>query len=413
MKRILIGVGVAAVAGALYLWFGGGSSANGTRQEIKRVRAERGDVDLSISATGEVMPVRQVELKSKASGQVVRFPKVEGEIVEAGELIAELDKKLESRNLEREEANLKAAEARLALMRLEYERSLRQAQSEVAAATEDAATQKKEQERMERLEGGVMTETDLAMARLNARLAEEKLLQAEAALALARDRKTADEDLAESEVARARSTVAEARERLADTEVRSPIAGILLKKQVEEGQIVSSGISSTSGGTTIAIVADVSALVVVTNVDETDIGKVNVGQEAWVSVEARPDERFRGRVELIPPKGEIDSSIVVFKVKVGLEGKHFGRLKASMTATVTIRADEHKGVVWVPSEAVRSEKGRRYVLGADGQRRIDVKTGLDDGTRCEIVEGLQEGDEVAIVAAISAPESRRRMPGRW
>jgi HlyD family secretion protein len=350
-----------------------------------------------VSATGEITPLRTVELKSKASGQVMKFPKLEGATVEAGELIAELDKKVEQRNLEREEANLKAAEARLALMRLEYARALRQSESEVAATAVDAATKKKELDRVEKLETGVVSETDLANARLNARVAEEKLRQAEASLTLQRDRKKADEDLAESEVARARITVADARERLADTEVRAPISGILLRKLVEEGQIVSSGISSTSGGTAIAVVADVTALIVVTNIDETDIGKVKAGLDAFVTVEAHPERRFKGRVELIPPRGEIDSSIIVFKAKIGLEGKHFGVLKAGMTATVSIQADEHKSVVLVPSEAVKSDKGKRYVLAPDATTRVDVKTGLDDGTRCEIIEGVKEGDEIAVV----------------
>ncbi len=403
MKRLIFaGAAVAAVVG-LYAWLGGGTPAAGPRQELKRVTSERGDITLSISATGEITPLRQIELKSKASGQVVRFTKLEGAAVKTGDLIAELDRKVESRNLEREEANLKAAEARLALLRLETERSLKQSESEFAAATADAATRRTELERMERLEGGVMTETDLGVARLNARVAAEKLKQADAALKLARDRRKADEDLVEADVARARISVADARERLADTEVRSPIDGILLRKMVEEGQIVSSGISSNSGGTAVAVVADVTSLVVVTNIDETDIGKLKTGQDAWISVEAHPDKRFRGRVELIPPRGEIDSSIIVFKVKVGLEGRHFGPLKAGMTANVTVQADERKGVVFVPSEAVRSEKGRRYVFAPDGQGRIDVKAGLDNGTRCEIVEGLAEGAEIAIVVTLPAP----------
>lgn len=391
MRKVFLPVALAALAA-------GCGKAEGPKQATRPARVERGDVTLTVSATGEITPLRQIELKSKASGQVVRFPKLEGQPVAADELLAELEKRLEARNLEREAANQAAAEARLSLLRLEYARALTQAESELASAQEDARVKRSDVERLEKLRD-VTAETELTTARLGARLADEKVKQAEAALALARDRKAHDERLAEAEVVRARLTVADARERLADTEVRSPIEGILLKRLVEEGQIVSSGISAVSGGTPIAIVADVSTLLVLASVDETDIGKLQVGQEAWVTVEAHPEKRFAGRVAHIPPKGEIESSIIVFKVRIALEGKNFGALKAGMTATVTVKADERSGVLCVPSEAVRSEGGKRYVFARDGQRRIDVKTGLDDGTRCEILEGLNEGDEIAIVTA--------------
>jgi HlyD family secretion protein len=415
MKKILIAVVVLAAAGGGWWWFAkNGGPAPSPRTEVKRAKAQQGDITVTVNATGEITPIRQIELKSKASGLVVRFRKLEGDAVEAGELIAELDKTTNTRDVERSRADLQSAEARLSLARMEYAKALAQAESEVAAATEDVRQKSAELDRLQRLDGGVVSETDLGNARLAKRLAEEKLKQAEAALALVRDRKDADLKLADSDVAKARTSLQDAEDRLRDTEVRAPIQGILLKKLVEEGQIVSSGISSTSGGTAIAVVADVTSLVVVANVDETDIGKVAAGRSAVITVESLPEKRFLGKVELIPPRGDVDSNIIVFKVRIGLDGRHFGDLRIGMTATVNILVAQEKQVVLVPSEAVKSEKGRKYVLVPDGeaQKRVDVKVGLEDGARTQVVDGLKAGDDVLIVYTIQDPRMPAARPMR-
>ena len=418
MKKLIVGVVLVAAAGGGWWWWSSrGESPNGApKQEIKRVKAEAGELTVSVAATGDVTPIRQIELKSKASGLVVQFKKLEGDAVEAGELIAELDKVTNQRDVQRAQSDLMAAEAKLSLTSLEFERALKQSSSEEEASSEDLKTKAAELERQEKLDKGVVSESELANARLAKRLAEEKLKQTQAGSTLVRGRREADEKLAKAEVIRAQTSLKDAEERLRDTEVRSPIRGILLKKLVEEGQIVSSGISATSGGTAIAVVADVSALVVVANVDETDIGKVAKDRPATVTVESQPDKRFKGRVDLIPPRGDLDSSIIVFKVRIAIDGKHFGDLKIGMTATVNILVAEAKEAVLVPVEAVKSEKGKRYVLVADGeqQKRVDVKVGLEDGTKVQILEGVKAGDEVLIVYTIQAPGSGTpRMPRRF
>src|SRR5207237_735104 len=207
----------------------------------------RGDLVLNVTATGEIKPLKEIELKSKASGLMVHFQKLPSEPVKEGELLAELDKKVEQRNLSLAESNLLTAEANLELTKLKYAADLKTGESEAA------------------------------------------------------------------EVQKARVSVEDARERLADTELRAPVTGILLKKLVEEGQIVASGISATTGGTSIAIVADVSKLMVEANVDETDINKVKVGQPVEISLASGSKERFKGKVDLILPRGEIDSNVIVFK----------------------------------------------------------------------------------------------------
>jgi len=398
MKITLI-IALAAVASGVgwYFWKPKDAAAD-KKNETKKVNVERGDLVLNVTATGEIKPLKEVELKSKASGLMVRFKKLPSESVKEGELLCELDKKVEQRNLSLAESNLLTAEANLELTKYKYLADLKTSESEGAAAKEDEKQKVAELRRMEKLTGELITESELGAVRLAARLAEEKAKQADTALSLIRNRKEADEKLALAEVQKARVSVEDARERLADTELRAPVTGILLKKLVEEGQIVASGISATSGGTSIAVVADVSRLMVEANIDETDISKVKVGQPVDISLASGSKERFKGRVDLILPRGEVDSNVIVFKVRIGIEGDIFGRVYAGMTASVDIRVGERKGALLVPSEAVRVENGGTFVHlpAAEGHTSAAVKIGLDNGVKAEILEGLAEHAEILI-----------------
>ena len=385
----------------------GPAAPAGPKVETKRSKVERGDIVLNVSATGDIKPIKEVELKSKASGQVVRFQKLPGEPVEEGELIAELDKKVEQRNLSLQESNLLSAEANLVRTRLQVEADLKRTASELSAAKEEEAQKKSDLSRAEKT-SDLVTVSELSAFRLAARLAEERVKQSETALALIQGRRDGDIKLAEADVLKARVSVDDARERLRDTELRSPIKGILLKKLVEEGQIVSSGISATSGGTAIAIVADVSKLFVEANIDETDIAKVKKGQRAEVSLLSGTNDRFKGRVDLILPKGEIDSNVIVFKVRIGIEGEVFGRAYPGMTAAVNVRVAESKAALLVASEAVKIEKDKTLVYVPDGEKSkpVPVKIGLDNGVKAEVLDGLLENAEV-YVTHTSMPESNQ------
>jgi HlyD family secretion protein len=415
MKLALILAGLALAGGAGWYFIQPKGGAADKKAETKRVRVERGDLVLNVTATGEIKPLKEIELKSKASGLMVRFKKEPSEPVSKGELIAELDKKVEQRNLTQSEASLLTAEANLELTKHKYAADLKHAESEGAASKEDEKQKLAELRRMEKLSGQLITESEIAAVRLAARIAEEKAKQADAALTLIRDRKDADEKLALAEVQKARVTVEDARERLADCELRAPVTGMLLKKLVEEGQIVASGISATTGGTSIAVVADVSKLMVEANIDETDISKVKVGQLVEISLASGSKERFKGKVDLILPRGEIDSNVIVFKVRIGIEGDIFGRVYAGMTATVDIRVGERQGALLVPSEAVRMENGGTFVHVPEGEgsKSVAVKVGLDNGVKAEILEGLAENAEVLISKPAEDPKNGGRPRTRY
>jgi HlyD family secretion protein len=399
MKKAIVLVLVLGAAGAVWWgWSASSAPAPEKKLETRRAKVERGDLVLWVEATGEIKPEREVELKSKASGLVMRFKKLPGDPVDENELIAELDKRTEERNLGLQEANLLTAEANLEITRLKYFADLKTTESELSGAREDEKQKVAELRRMEKLSGELVTESELSAVRLASRLAEERSKQTEAALVLARSRKEADEKLALADVHKARVAVEDAKERLRDTEVRSPIKGILLKKLVEEGQIVASGVSATTGGTAIAVVADVTRLMVEANVDETDITKVRKGHPADITLVTGSADRFKGRVDLMLPKGELDSNVMVFKVRVGIDGQIFGRAYVGMTASVRLKVDERKQVLIAPSAAFKQERGGwvAQVPDGTGSKTVPVKTGLDTGELTEVVSGLEENSEVLI-----------------
>ncbi len=407
MKTLIVAVLVVVAGVGAWVYFVPREASTGLKVETKVARAERGDISEHVTATGEIKPVKEVELKSKASGQIVRFQKEPGDPVEEGELIVELDKRMEQRNLSLQQSNLMSAEANLVRTKLQVEADGKRAESEAAAAREDEKQKKADLARLEKLTGELVTETELGNARLAARLAEEKTKQAEAALDLIRGRREGDVKLAEADVLKAKVAVDDAQERLRDTEIRSPMKGILLKKLVEEGQIVASGISASTGGTPLAVVADVSKLHVVSNIDETDILKVKLDQPAEITLLSGSSDRFKGRVELIPPQAELDTNIIVFKVRVGMDGKVFGRAYAGMTASVSILVAERKDALLVPSEAIRIDGRKKVVYIPDGQgsKPVVVRTGLDNGVKTEIVEGL-EADASIYVTHTSLPDPK-------
>jgi HlyD family secretion protein len=375
--------------------------------ETRRAKVERGDIVLHVTATGEIKPVKEVELKSKASGQVVRFQKQPGDAVDEGELIAELDKRMEQRNLTLQESNLLSAEANLSLVKLKADADLKTTESESAAMREDEKQKRAELARLEKLSGEFVSESELSAIRLASRLAEERAKQAEAALTLIKGRRDGDVRLAEADVLKARVAVDDARERLRDTDIRSPIKGILLKKLVEEGVIVASGISANTGGTAIALVADVSTLLVEANVDQADIAKVRKDQPVQIKLKSESSERFRGKVELIVPKSELDNNVIIFKVRIAMGGSIFGKVYPGMAVSVEIKVAETHGALTVPSEAVRIEKQGPVVYVPDGEKSkpVSVKYGLDDGVKAEILGGLDLDAEI-YVNHISIPEKQ-------
>lgn len=389
---------------------------------------ERGALRVAVVASARVVSNLDVDIKCKASGTVVKLPKDISDTVKAGELLLELDPVDEQRSVARAEAALVSSEARLEQTR----RSLAIGEAALATAGSRART------------GLTLAESSLRDARAKAgrvrTLLERKLAsqeeadtadtaqsQAEAALANAQvaleelrtqelglELKRQDIRLAEAAVATDRSSLDDARQRLRDTSVPAPIDGVVSARNVQVGAIVSSGITNVGGGTTLMTVSDLSRLYALAAVDESDIGRVALGQRVRIGADAFPGRRFRGSVVRIATKGVSASNVVTFEVKIEIEGEGRGALKPEMTTNAEIVVASKDDCLTVPVEALTQRKERWTVqlVGADGAAsEREVKVGISDGNRTEVVEGLDEGATVQLRKGEGASQWRRQQGG--
>ena len=223
--------------------------------------------------------------------------------------------------------------------------------------------------------------------------------------------------LAQSEVESDRVALSIAQQRLSDTKVVAPIDGVVTSRNVQIGQIISSGISNVGGGTTVLTLSDLSRIFVLASVDESDIGKVADGQTVLVTADAFPDKRFRGKVARVAPRGVSASNVVTFEVKIEVTGRDKLLLKPEMTANVEILIAQKDDVVLVPAEAVSRRKTQRIVVAVNDDGTTEdrpVEVGINDGFSVEILSGLKEGETVQVrkgEAESSWRSGQRRLPG--
>ena len=384
MKKIIVVVVIVAVVGAvLGFRFLRKSDKNGASPGWELASAVRQPLWIKVSATGLVDPIVRVEVKSKASGIVERLPIEMGDTVRRGQIIAELDT-------------------------TEIKNQLEQGQAAWSVATQTVKVKEQALKRTEDLAAsGLVSQQDLENAKLD----------------LVR---------AKSDEISNKLAVANLMERFKDTVLRSPIDGIVLEKRVEIGQVISSGVSSYTGGTAIAVIADLSRVYVTAGVDETDIGKVAVGQRVEAVPDAFPDRKFSGVVERISPQSQIVQNVTTFDVVTAVDNAE-NLLKAGMNVTVDILVAGKDEALTVPRRAVRStgevpalaaalgikppgmqERGGRApsmdaaaepaasngkvvcVKTANGYEFRRVTMGLFDYDQYEIIQGLSEGDEVVV-----------------
>jgi HlyD family secretion protein len=189
-----------------------------------------------------------------------------------------------------------------------------------------------------------------------------------------------------------------AQQRLSDTEVYAPINGVVTSRTAQVGQIISSGISNVSGGTTVMTISDLSKIFINASIDESDIGKIKIGQKAYVTVDAFPNERFRGEVKQIASKGNNVSNVVTFPVKIEVKSENKKLLRPEMTSNVEITALRKDNILTVSSESVTKNKRKYFVniLNGKEKKEVEVKIGVNDSEYYEVLSGLKEGDKVIL-----------------
>jgi len=429
-SKVLIAVCLlAAVAGGALWW----NSARVQREEAAAAapataRVERGPLRVTVSPTGKVVSNLDVEIKCKASGEVVKLPFDVSDHVRKGDLLLELDPRDEQQRVRQAEATLSASQARLTNARESLaiaEQTLRtdrqRAEAALASAEARAADARAKADRTRELQSkklASLEESETAATAAAAAEADRAAATAgiEALGTRERDIEQARQQIriAEAQVENDQVDLDLARRRLADTRVTSPMDGVVTARSVQIGQIISSGISNVGGGTTAMVISDLSRIFVLASVDESDIGSVRIGQPVTVTVDAYPGRRFSGEVTRISPRGVNVSNVVTFEVKVEVTAEDKALLLPEMTATAEILVAERADALLVPADAVFRREGRTYVAVPDpaapeGRADRPVRLGVTDGHRTEVLEGLAAGDEVVVGSDVL--ESRWSGPG--
>ncbi|HON57791.1 MAG TPA: efflux RND transporter periplasmic adaptor subunit, partial [bacterium] len=213
---------------------------------------------------------------------------------------------------------------------------------------------------------------------------------------------------AEVSVLKARLALEEARKRMNETKIFSPIDGIILSRNVSFGQIIASATSNVGGGTLLFTIADTSKMYAIADVDESDIGKISIGQSVELTVDTYRNKKFSGVIERIKPEGKTESNITIFKTRININDADKNLLLTGMTANIQIETARAENVLIAPFSAVQTRKGRHFVLAVSNDendtrpRRIAVEPGVTDGENIEITsDELKEGDKI-IAADFSA-----------
>ena len=410
-RKISVVVAAVVLVGGVggYLLFVGRSGQAATVVTTSAA-VERGNIRQVVSCSGRVVANLDVDIKCKASGQITKLPFDVSDVVKKGDQLVELDPVDEQRVLHQAEVSLSASQAKLvtakqnlAIAEANLATSEKRTKADLDSAKARAADARAKADRMKQLlEKKLASQEEADTAETAAVQAASDLIGAEVGLEeiqaqrLGLEVKRQDVKLAESTVEADTIDRTIAEDRLKDTKVVATMDGVVAARNIQIGQIISSGISNVGGGTTILTLSDLSRIFVLAAVDESDIGKVKEDQPAIITADAFPGRTFDGQVVQVAVRGVNNSNVVTFEVKIEVTSENKQFLKPEMTANVEIVSAEKQGVLVVPVEAVL-RKGRAFYVtlakGASGQDQ-DVRVGLNDGLRTEIIEGVSEGDTV-------------------
>ena len=392
-RRLWIVLGIVLAAGLIVSVYGLIRLAKGPSIDPNKIaKVTRGDVARSVVATGDIQPITKVEAKSKASGIVEKLFVDINNRVKKGQPLAQLDQQEIQAQVDAQRAQLASSEANVST----YEANIEQ--DKVNAAAPDLAMYKTTLDRnlaMQK-EGIVSRQTlDDANRDYLAALTKRDSAQAQVGVDTAKLRQ------ARAQVLQSQASLKQLEEQLSYTTIVAPMDGVILSRDVEIGDAVSSILVLGSTATLVMTEGDTSEVYVQGKVDEADIAHVYMGQPARIKVESFRDRLFYGKVTKIAPMGVEKDNVTTFEVRVSINNPQ-GELKANMTANAEILMDEHKGVLTVPENAVIYDNQKNASVQVpdkgqkDGTRKVGVTVGLSNGTLTEIVSGLKEGAQVVL-----------------
>jgi len=367
--------------------------AKGAGVDPNRIaKVTRGDVARSVVATGKIQPITKVEVKSKASGIVEKLYVDINNVVKKGQNLAQLDQQEIQAQVEAQRAQLASSQANVGT----YEANIEQ--DKVNAAAPDLPMYKLTLDRnVEMQKEGIVSRQALDDADKDYLAALTRRDSSKAQIGV----DSAKLKQARAQVQQAEASLKQLEEQLGYTTIVAPMDGVILSRDVEIGDAVSSILVLGSTATLVMTEGDVNEVYVDGKVDEADIAHVYLGQPARIKVESFRDRTFQGKVTKISPMGVEKDNVTTFEVRVSINNPG-GELKALMTANAEILLDEHKGVLTVPENAVTYDVQKNASVEVpdkkqkDGTRKVPVTVGLSNGSVTEITKGLNEGDQVVL-----------------
>ena len=372
---------------------GGDSSSDDSFTYYQKKPVEASKLDLTIEASGEVEAIYSVEIKSKASGEILDLPAEVGDFVERGSILARIDQRTPKNILDQAEADLRLAEVRLI----------------------NASAQ---------LERGTALHNEGSIADKNFEEIQESFASAK------------------SQHVRSMVNVENAKISLDDTLVKSPLSATIISRPVEVGQVISSPTTAVGGGTLLMQMADLSKVRIRAFIDEIDIGKVSVGQNVSIRVSAFREEVFSGTVSKIEPLARVEQGVTIFPVLIDIDNKD-NLLLLGMNTDVVIQVVDKDVALSAPTGALRTRKDvysgaeilgiskekvdkflEKKVIGENFTKFIVFKSGsiepemawveigISDLSRVEIKEGLNKGDSVFVLPSKGLVDRQERFRQR-
>ena len=372
---------------------GGDSSSDDSFTYYQKKPVKPSKLDLTIEASGEVEAIYSVEIKSKASGEILDLPAEVGDFVEKGSILARIDQRTPKNILDQAEADLRLAEVRLT----------------------NASAQ---------LERGTALHNEGSIADKNFEEIQESFASAK------------------SQHVRSMVNVENAKISLDDTLVKSPLSATIISRPVEVGQVISSPTTAVGGGTLLMQMADLSKVRIRAFIDEIDIGKVSVGQNVSIRVSAFREEVFSGTVSKIEPLARVEQGVTIFPVLIDIDNKD-NLLLLGMNTDVVIQVVDKDVALSAPTGALRTRKDvysgaeilgiskekvdkflEKKVIGENFTKFIVFKSGsiepemawveigISDLSRVEIKEGLNKGDSVFVLPSKGLVDRQERFRQR-
>jgi HlyD family secretion protein len=360
--------------------------------EARLAKVTRGDIAKSVVATGPIQPITKVELKSKASGLVEKLYVDINQMVTKGQVLAQLDQQEILAQVAAQRAQLAAAQANVTTF------SANIAQDKVNAEAPDLPMyQETWQRNVQMLKDGIVSQQALDNAERDYLAQKNKRDGAVAQIGV----DEAKLRQAKAQVEQAQASLDQLNQQLSYTTLVAPIAGMVLSRDVEVGDAVSSILVLGSTATLVMTIGDIHQVYVDGKVDEADIGNVYLGQPARIHVESFPNKVFNGKVTKISPLGVEKDNVTTFEVRVSIDNPT-GELKALMTANAEILVTEHHSALSVPEQSMSWDNEKHAFVfvpdakSKDGQKKLPVTAGISNGNRTEILAGLKEGDTVVL-----------------